>query len=140
MPPSRRLLKGMIAGNPGNYTGLGEWRYCYDCGEAFFAREGEPDAGHSEHRWRALPALDPEGQERLAKLFRRFMQGVFSAERQAELTAFARRQGWDMAYEHRAGGGALTAEEVERWREVVEADLERLVDRAERMMVEQKHA
>lgn len=131
--PSRRQLRAMIAGNPGNYEGLGEWRYCHDCSEAFFARASEPPTGHGQHRWDPLPALDPEGQGRLAERFRRVLEESFPPERQAELEAFARRHGWELAYELRDGGGALDAEEVARWRRVVEAELDQLVDQAERI-------
>lgn len=136
MELTRRMLKGLIAGNPGDYDGLGEWRYCHDCSESFYARASEPDAGHTSHRWSTLPALDPEGQERLTVLFRDFVPRSFSPDRQAELEAFARRHGWELTYELQAGGGALTAEEVSRWREVIEADLERLTDEAERIIAE----
>ncbi len=134
MQLTRRMLKGIVAGNPGNFAGLGEWRYCHACGQAFFARACEPDPGHSAHRWSALPALDPEGQSRLADLFRRFLPRAFSPQRQAELQAFAQRHGWEMAYEQQDGGGALTAAEVIPWRATVEAELERLVDQAEQLI------
>lgn len=136
MTISRRLLKGMIAGNPGDYADLGEWRYCHDCRQAFYARASEPDPGHGAHRWSPLPALDPEGQTRLADLFRHFMEEAFSPERQAELDAFARRHGWGMACEQQAGGGALSAAEAARWHGAVESELERLVDEAERIITE----
>jgi hypothetical protein len=131
---TRRLLKGLIAGNPANYGGLGEWRYCHDCSEPFFARASEPDAGHASHGWSVLPALNPEGQERLIDLFRDFILRAFSPQRQVELEAFARRHGWDLAYELQDGGGALTSQEVSRWREAVEVELERLVGEAETMI------
>jgi hypothetical protein len=133
---TRRLLKAMVAGNPGNFAGLGEWRYCHTCDEAFFARASEPDAGHADHHWSPLPALDPEGQDHLAKLFRQYMRRAFSSQRRAELATFARTHGWDLAYELQDGGGALTAVEVARWREVVEAEMERLVDQAEQIVAE----
>lgn len=136
MEKKRRLLKAMIAGNPGNYDGLGEWRYCHDCADRFFARASEPPSGHEDHRWSPLPALDPEGKGRLADLFRQFMRKAFALERQAELETFARRHGWDLAYELRDGGGALTVSEVARWREDVEAELERLADEAEHLILE----
>ncbi len=136
MKVNRRLLKAMIAGNPANYAGLGEWRYCRTCAEAFFARASEPDPGHSGHHWSPLPALDPEGKGRLAEMFRQYMREGFSPERQAELQAFAQRHGWDMAYELQDGGGALDPSEVARWRAVVEAELERQVDEAERIVME----
>lgn len=140
MQLTHRQLKGMIAGNPGRYEGLGEWRYCRDCREAFYARASEGEPGHSGHRWVAMPALDPENQGRLVALFRDFIRQAFSPERQAELESFARRQGWDMAFEHRAGGGALSTEEVDRWRQVVEAELNRLIEEAKRMIAEDPHA
>ena len=131
MRPTRRMLRGIIAGNPGNYAGLGEWRYCHDCQEAFFARASRPDPGHSAHRWSALPALDPEGQAHLAELFRAFIREAYPPARQSQLEAFAKRCGWDMAYELQDGGGALSAPEVVPWRKVVDAELERLTDEAE---------
>lgn len=134
MKVTRRLLRGLIAGNPANYAGLGEWRYCHDCQEAFFARAGQAASAHDAHRWGALPALDPEGQGRLAELFRAVMQQAYPPERQAELAAFARRAGWDMAYELRDGGGALTPEEAVPWRQAIEAELDRLVGEAERLI------
>ncbi len=134
MKPTRRMLKGLIAGNPGNYAGLGEWRYCHSCEEAFFARAGTPEAEHSAHHWSPLPALDPEGQTGLVDLFRRFIRESFSAERQSQLDAFASRNGWEMAYELTDGGGALSQEEVAIWRQVVERRLEGLMDQAETMM------
>lgn len=136
MKLNRRLLRGLIAGNPGNYAGLGAWRYCHDCQEAFFSRATQPVPAHDAHRWSALPALDPEGQGHLADLFRSFMREAYPPERQSQLEAFASRAGWDMAYELQDGGGALTAREVIPWRQVVDAELERLIDEAERMMAE----
>jgi len=138
MTLSRRVLKAMIAGNPQNYAGLGEWRYCHDCGAPFFARASQPDPGHGAHRWIVLPSLDPEGQTRLVDLFRRFIRTAFSPARQAELEAFAERQGWDMACEQRAGGGALSSEEAARWHQAAEDELERLVDEAERWIKEDR--
>jgi hypothetical protein len=136
---TRRLVKGLIAVNPGKYDGLGEWRYCHECQEPFFSRASEPASEHEQHPWSALPALDPEGQARLAELFRGFLQGAFSPERREELEVFAQRHGWDLAYELEDGGGALTAEEVERWRHVVEAKLEQLVDQAEQIIAEESY-
>jgi hypothetical protein len=136
---TRRLIKGLIAVNPGNYDGLGEWRYCHDCQEPFFSRDSEPASEHEEHCWSTLPALDPEDQAQLAELFRGFLEEAFSPERQEELEAFARRHGWDLAYELEDGGGALTAAEVERWRQVVEAKLEQLVEQAEQIIAEGSH-
>jgi len=121
----------MIAGNPGCYEGLGAWRYCHDCQEAFFARASQPDPGHDGHRWSALPALDPEGQGRLAGIFRAFMRQAYSPARQKQLEEFAERAGWDMAYELQDGGGALTAPEAVPWRGAMDAELERLIDEAE---------
>lgn len=134
MHVTRRQLRGLIAGNPGNWAGLGEWRYCHDCQETFYARASQGEPGHRAHLWSALPALDPEGQGRLAELFRTTMRLAYSPERQAELAAFAQRAGWDMAYELRDGGGALTMEETVPWRRAIEAELERLVDEAERLI------
>lgn len=136
MKPTRRLLRGIIAGNPGNHAGLGEWRYCHDCQEAFFARAGQPASPHDAHRWAALPALDPEGRGHLAELFRALLRQAYPPARQAELEAFAARAGWDMAYELRDGGGALTAQEAVPWRKAMDAELERLIDEAERMITE----
>jgi hypothetical protein len=136
MKLTRRLLRGIIAGNPGNYAGLGAWRYCHDCQESFFTRATQPDLNHETHRWSALPALDPEGQGRLAELFRAFMRQAYPPERQAQLEAFAARAGWDMAYELQDGGGALTALEVVPWRSVMDTELERLIDEAERIIAE----
>ena len=140
MKPTRRLLRGIIAGNPGNYAGLGAWRYCHDCQEAFFARAAQPAPAHDTHRWSALPALDPEGQGRLAELFRALLRRAYPPERQAQLEAFAVRSGWDMAYELQDGGGALTATEVAPWREVLDAELERLIAEAEGIIAEGPHA
>ena len=140
MKPTRRLLRGIIAGNPGDYAGLGEWRYCHPCQEAFFARASDPVSEHEDHRWSPLPALDPEGQGRLAALFRTMMVQAYPPARQAELEAFARRAGWDMAYELRDGGGALTALEVIPWRQVLDAELERLIGEAERTIEEAGNA
>ncbi len=134
MKPTRRLLKGLIAGNPGNYAGLGEWRYCHQCEETFFARAGTPESEHSAHRWSSLPALDPEGRSVLADLFRLFIVEVFTPERQAQLGAFARRHGWEMAYELVDGGGALNQTEAATWHQAVERRLEDLVDQAESML------
>jgi hypothetical protein len=140
MKPTRRLLRGVVAGNPGNYAGLGEWRYCHQCQETFFARASQPAPAHEAHRWSSLPALDPEGQSRLAELFRAMMPQAYPPARQAELEAFAERAGWDMAYELRDGGGALTALEVIPWRKVLDAELERLIDEAERIIEEAGNA
>ena len=108
----------------------------YDGGPAPVAhtvRDGDVIAGF---RVVHLPGHAPG----LIALFRDFIRRAFSPERQAELAAFARRQGWDMAFEYRAGGGALTSEEVERWREVVEADLNRLIEEAKHIIAGDRHA
>jgi hypothetical protein len=140
MKLTRRMLQGIIAGNPGNYAGLGVWRYCHDCQEPFFARSTQPVPEHDTHRWSDLPALDPEGQGRLAELFRSFMRQAYPPARQAQLEAFAARAGWDMAYELQDGGGALTVAEVAPWRKVVDAELDRLIDEAERIIAEGQNA
>lgn len=140
MKLTRRLLRGIIAGNPGDYTGLGAWHYCHDCQETFFARATQPASKHNAHRWSALPALDPENQGRLAEIFRSFMRQAYPPARQAQLEAFAARAGWDMAYELKDGGGALTPAEVVPWRERMEAELDRLLDEAERIIAEGTNA
>ncbi len=129
MPLTDRMLQGAIAANPGQPDKAGEYRYCVACGLAFFTRPAKPDKTHADHATIALPALNPDGSERLAKAFRAFLKR-WSPERQEQLDRFASRKGWELAYEHQSGGGALNDSEVAEWRVIVEAEMKRLVMRA----------
>lgn len=126
MPPTDRMLTGAIAANPGRYDGAGEYRYCRDCDTIFFTRGAQPDARHAEHTVVPLPALNQDGSDRLSRAFKVFIQRWTEARRE-EIERFAQRKGWDLAMEHAHGGGALTDEEVAQWRQVIEAELKRLV-------------
>lgn len=126
MPPTDRMLIGAIAANPGRYDGAGEYRYCRACDTVFFTSAAKPDATHTPHPTIALPALNQDGSDRLRRAFQSFIQR-WPEERRAELERFAQRRGWELAMEHADGGGALTDAEVGQWREVVEAELQRLL-------------
>jgi hypothetical protein len=127
------MLIGAIAGNPGSYEGAGEYRYCRTCDRIFYTSAKQPDVTHSEHRYFALPALNPDGSQKLATAFKRFI-GRWSAERQAELEKFATKRGWDMAMELKYGGGALEDHEASEWQEIVNARLEQLMKQARHEM------
>jgi hypothetical protein len=126
MPPTDRMLTGAIAANPGRYDGAGEYRYCRACDAIFFTSAKQPDAKHDDHPVVALPALNQDGSERLSRAFKVFLQRWPEARR-AEIERFAQRKGWELAMEHADGGGALTDDEVAQWRQVIEAELKRLV-------------
>lgn len=127
MSVTDRMLEGAIASNPAQPDKAGEYRYCFGCESVFLARPR--DAGHREHASLALPALNPDGSERLIKAFKAFMRR-WPAERQAVITQLAERRGWELAHEHQSGGGALTDDEVAAWRTVIDAELKRLVAKA----------
>lgn len=126
MPPTDRMLTGTIAANPGRYDGAGEYRYCRTCDAIFFTRGAQPDTKHDGHNVVALPALNQDGSDRLSRAFKVFIQR-WPETRRDEIERFAQRRGWDLAMEHADGGGALTDEEVGQWRQVIEAELKRLV-------------
>jgi hypothetical protein len=69
----------------------------------------------------------------MTRAFKIFIQRWPEARRD-ELDRFALRKGWDLAMEHTDGGGALSDEEVAQWREVVEAELRRLVAEARKLI------
>lgn len=133
MPPTDRMLIGAIAANPGRYNGAGEYRYCRRCDTIFFTSAAKPDAGHTGHDTLALPALNQDGSNRLGRAFQSFIQR-WPAPRRDELEHFAQRRGWDLAMEHVDGGGALSDDEVTQWREVVEAELQRLLAESRRLI------
>ena len=87
------------------------------------------DAAHDDHRWFALPSLSPDGSDKLARAFQRFITR-WSPERQKQLEAFARKKGWDMAMELKYGGGALDDDEVSEWQEIVNGRLDQLMRQA----------
>lgn len=126
MPPTDRMLTGAIAANPGRYDGAGEYRYCRTCDAIFFTRGAQPDTRHDGHNVVALPSLNQDGSDRLSRAFKVFIQR-WSETRRDEIERFAQRRGWELAMEHADGGGALTDEEVAQWRQVIEAELKRLV-------------
>lgn len=133
MPPTDRMLTGAIAANPGRYDGAGEYRYCRTCDAIFFTRAAQPDAAHTAHDVVALPALNQDGSERMSRAFQLFIKR-WPEQRRDEIERFAGRRGWDLALEHADGGGALTDDEVEQWRTVVDAELRRLVGEARARM------
>jgi tRNA(Met) C34 N-acetyltransferase TmcA len=126
MPPTDRMLTGAIAANPGRYDGAGEYRYCRACDTIFFTSAKQPDSKHTDHPVVALPALNQDGSERLSRAFKVFLQR-WPEVRRDEIERFAQRKGWELAMEHADGGGALTDNEVAQWRQVIEAELKRLV-------------
>lgn len=129
MPVTDRMLIGAIAGNPASFETSGEYRYCRTCDVIFFTSAKKPDNSHAEHNWFALPALSPDGSDKLAKAFQRFMT-QWPKERQAELERFAQRKGWDMAMELKYGGGALDDQEAAEWQQIVNARLDQLMHQA----------
>ena len=135
MPPTDRMLIGAIAANPGRYDGAGEYRYCRSCDAVFFASAARPDATHAAHATVALPALNQDGSDRLGRAFQVFIQR-WPEPRRAELERFAQRRGWELAMEHVDGGGALSDAEVAQWREVVEAELQRLLAEARKLIAD----
>lgn len=126
MPPTDRMLTGAIAANPGRYDGAGEYRYCRACDAIFFTRGAQPDTKHDDHSVVALPSLNQDGSDRLSRAFKVFIQR-WPETRRDEIERFAQRRGWDLAMEHADGGGELTDQEVAQWRQVIEAELKRLV-------------
>ncbi|MBC8160659.1 MAG: hypothetical protein H7Z42_05505 [Roseiflexaceae bacterium] len=129
MPVTDRMLIGAIAANPADPNGAGEYRYCRTCALIFITALKRPDTSHDAHNWLALPALNPDGSQILARAFKRFILG-WTPERQAELAKFAERRGWDMAMELRYGGGALNDAEASEWQEIVNGRLEQLKNQA----------
>jgi hypothetical protein len=121
-----RMLIGAIAGNPGAYTGAGEYRYCRACELIYYTTAKKPDTAHDDHDWVALPSLNPDGGGKLIKAFQRFITR-WPQPRQEELEKFALRRGWDMAMELKYGGGGLDDQEAAEWQEIVNARLEQLV-------------
>lgn len=126
MPVTDRMLIGAIAGNPASFEGTGEYRFCRTCGAIFFTSARKPDAVHSNHDWFALPALNPDGSNKLSTAFKRYVTR-WSPERQEELEQFALKKGWDMAMELKYGGGALDDDEAAEWQEIVNIRLEQLM-------------
>lgn len=125
MPVTDRMIIGAIASNPADFDGAGEYRYCRVCEQIFFTSASEPDAAHDSHDVFALPALNPDGSNILARAFQRYIKR-WPAPRQEELERFALRKGWDMAMELKYGGGALDDDEAAEWQEIVNARLEQL--------------
>lgn len=129
MPVTDRMLIGAIAGNPADFQGAGEYRYCRTCTQIFLTSARAPDAAHDAHNWFALPALNPDGSQVLGRAFQRFIIR-WTPERQAQLEKFATKSGWDMAMELKYGGGALEEAEATEWREIVDARLAQLLKQA----------
>lgn len=134
MPPTDRMLIGAIAANPGHYAGAGEYRYCRTCDTIFFTRAAQPEATHDAHERLVLPALNQDGSERMARAFKVFLQR-WPEDRRTEIERFAQRRGWELAMEHSDGGGALTDTEVAQWRQIVEAELQRLMAETRKQIV-----
>jgi hypothetical protein len=132
-----RMLKGAIASNPANYAGDGEYRYSRTRGEIFFSSAKKPHPYDNEP-WIALPALDPDGSNKLNIAFQRYIAS-WPPARQAELERFAARKGWDMARELKYGGGALEDDEASEWQKIVDARLDQLVRQA-RALIEEEQA
>ena len=124
-----RMLIGAIAGNPADFQGAGEYRYCRTCTQIFLTSLSQPDTSHDTHDWFALPSLNPDGSQILGRAFQRFIVR-WTPERQLELENFARKRGWDMAMELKYGGGALEESEAAEWREIVDARLAQLMKQA----------
>lgn len=133
MAPTERMLTGAIAANPGRFDGSGEYRYCRTCDTIFFTRATKPELAHDEHDVVVLPALNQDNSDRMTRAFKIFIQR-WSEARRDEIDRFALRKGWDLAMEHTDGGGALSDEEVAQWREIVEAELRRLVAEARKLI------
>ena len=124
-----RMLIGAIAGNPADYQGAGEYRYCRTCTQIFLTSLRQPDTSHDTHDWFALPSLNPDGSQILGRAFQRFIVR-WTPERQLQLENFASKRGWDMAMELKYGGGALEESEASEWREIVDARLAQLMKQA----------
>ena len=129
MAVTDRMLIGAIAGNPGDFNGAGEYRYCRTCTVIFLTAAKTPDTTHNTHDWFVLPALNPDGSQILSRAFQRFIVN-WSPERQAQLANFATKRGWDMAMELKYGGGALEEHEAAEWRKIVDARLDQLMKQA----------
>jgi hypothetical protein len=129
MPITDRLLIGAIAGNPGAFEGAGEYRCCRTCETIYYTSAKEPEAAHDGHDTFSLPALNPDGSNKLARAFQRFIVR-WPKERQEELENFARKKGWDMAMELKYGGGGLEEHEASEWQQIVNARLEQLARQA----------
>jgi len=124
-----RMLIGAIANNPAAFDSAGEYRCCRTCQQIFFTSAKQPDRGHDDHDWFALPSLNPDGSNILVRAFQRFIKR-WPEERQAQLDRFASRKGWDMAMELKYGGGGLEESEATEWQEIVNARLEQLMRQA----------
>ena len=135
MPVTDRMLIGAIAGNPADYNGSGEYRYCQTCQLIFMTSSKKPDLAHEAHSWFTLPALNPDGSNVLSRAFQRFIV-TWTPERQAELEKFAERKGWDMAMELRYGGGALNDDEAAEWQKIVNARLDRLMQQVRQQIAD----
>lgn len=128
MPVTDRMLIGAIAGNPAAYEGAGEYRYSRTHDQIYFTSARSPHAFDSDD-WFSLPALSPDGSNKLVIAFQRFIKS-WPAERQAQLEQFALKKGWDLAMELKYGGGALEEHEVTQWQEIVNGRLEQLMRQA----------
>jgi hypothetical protein len=129
MPITDRMLIGAIAGNPGQYEKAGEYRYCRECETIYMDKAAAPDPAHAGHRFVSLPALNPDGSNRMIGIFKEYIKR-WTPERQDQLDRFGTRKGWDLAMELHYGGGALTDEETAEWERVVQAELQRLAAEA----------
>ena len=129
MPVSDRLLIGAIAGNPGQHEKAGEYRYCRDCDTIYLDSIPKPEPAHAGHRYVTLPALNPDGSNRLSTIFKQFITR-WTPERQDQLDRFGTRKGWELAMELHWGGGALSDEEAAEWQTVIQAELQQLLAEA----------
>lgn len=136
MPVTDRMLIGAIAGNPADFDGAGEYRFCRTCEMIFLTSARRPDTTHDGHDWFTLPSLNPDGSQILARAFQRFIER-WTAERRAQLESFATKKGWDMAMELKYGGGALDDDEAAQWQEIVQGRLEMLKTQA-RQQIEKR--
>lgn len=136
MPVTDRMLIGAIAGNPADFNGAGEYRFCRTCTLIFLTSSRNPDGLHDTHDWFALPSLNPDGSQVLARAFQRFIVR-WTPERQAELEKFAARRGWDMAMELKYGGGALDDDEAAQWQEIVQGRLDMLKNQVKKQIEQQ---
>jgi hypothetical protein len=138
MPVTDRMLIGAIAANPASATG-GEYRYCRTCDVLYFSSPSQPELAHEAHDTVLLPALNPDGHKRMERAFRAFLRR-WPLQRQQELTAFAERKGWELAWELKYGGGALEEHESAEWQVVVNNELRRLTAKARAHMQAQPEA
>ncbi len=124
-----RMLIGAIANNPGDYNGAGQARFCFTSQKIYFSSAKKPAPEDANNNFFDLPALNPDGSNKLAIAFQRYIKR-WSEERQEQIERFAARRGWELAMELHYGGGALNDEESAEWRVIVDGRLAQLVRQA----------